>query len=545
MPRRARVEGPCACGGDERDAGRELRPSPLRPEEQRPSVRAATQASADREHCDGRRAGPTCAPGSDAEDSRHELEPGCGPASEPGERGGGLRRDRIGSRRKKPETEHGRCAGKATRVRRNRVDRSLAEVEENDRRRHETADDRHAEHFRDAARHRVAVQTRAQAWDADEDRRRRRRTRAGSPDRGADVGAQASSTSAPSARKCQRSRGLATSQASDASAPGDAGAYHGGLPADRKDVGGDVPSVAELANDPRQSEQPAEPVDAEGEERDVLPGHGEEVRETGGPEVLPYRLRQPLVLPEDDAENERTPQRRPSRVRLRARCGRAGGRRVPATPPRVPIRAPAAAHARPRGCLDARARRARRSRRSSAGRGSATRTTVSRMAPRGGERPTGSTSSTRSRSGFPRNVSRLGRHPDRPRRPRAQVPVTTSTCRPGLADLREEHALAHAHPVAARPSRARAAASNAPSAATRAVPPAAPQRREARLGRAPTEPEPPSVIQFEPARPAHAEPASNAGQWSSTTRLTGSRGRAVARPASGRSREPRRDRRPI
>ena len=86
---------------------------------------------------------------------------------------------------------------------------------------------------------------------------------------------------------------------------GDSGADDGRLPADRENVGSDRAQRRKLPNDLRQSEQPAEAVDAEGEKGDVLPGDGEQMREPGGPKVLPDRLRQPLVLAEDDAQDER------------------------------------------------------------------------------------------------------------------------------------------------------------------------------------------------------------------------------------------------
>jgi len=56
---------------------------------------------------------------------------------------------------------------------------------------------------------------------------------------------------------------------------GDSGADDGRLPADRENVSSDRAERCKLPNDLREAEQPAEPVDAEGEKGDVLPGDGE------------------------------------------------------------------------------------------------------------------------------------------------------------------------------------------------------------------------------------------------------------------------------
>ena len=209
------------------------------------------------------------------------------------------------------------------------------------------------------------------------------------------VGIHARSTSAPTARKCQRSRGRAVSQASDASAPATPARDHRRLPPNREDVRRDHAHVtSSRATRESRSSQPS-PRTRRGEECDVLPGDGEEVVEARGTEVVVHVGRQPLVLAEHDAEDDARGERRSSRASLRARPGRATGRRDR----RSHRGARPAASSTPRarhGCPGARATPVRRSRR--AGRGSTTRTVASKMAPRGGERPTGSTRSTRSRS---------------------------------------------------------------------------------------------------------------------------------------------------
>ena len=88
---------------------------------------------------------------------------------------------------------------------------------------------------------------------------------------------------------------------------GDSRAGDGRLPADGEDVRHDHGDRHELAGDAGQSEQPSEPEHPGGEERDVLPGHGQEVVKAGGAEVVLHICRQPLVLAENDAEDDPPP----------------------------------------------------------------------------------------------------------------------------------------------------------------------------------------------------------------------------------------------
>ena len=224
---------------------------------------------------------------------------------------------------------------------------------------------------------------------------RRLRTRAGSPGSSAEVGAQARRTSAPTARKCQRSRGLATSHASEASPPAIPARMTDGCQPTASTYKPIPTSVTSSRPDARKSEQPPEPVDAQGEKDDVLTRDGEQVMQS--PEAR-----------KSSRTAQAAPRPRRARRRARARAARRRSSRPTASSTRSRMRSPTPgdtaaapdlspvpAHATRRGSPAARARLPRRIRRS-AGRGSGTRTTVSRIVPRGGERPTGSRRSTRS-----------------------------------------------------------------------------------------------------------------------------------------------------
>ena len=267
---------------------------------------------------------------------------------------------------------------------------------------------------------------------------------------------------------------------------------------------------------------------------------GEEVIEARGAEVVSHALGETLVLAEDDAEHERTAHAGRLHALPPARPGR--GCDLPGRGCRPDARSGAKHHhAGRRGSPAAPARRARRSRlRPCAAR--VTRTTVSRIAPRGGERPTGSRSRTRSR------------RCDSPNR-------LTSAC------TRTAHGVVRAGPVTTSSAGADSPISAASAlCAHRLEPKAAPpqagdrengpdrddatasgeesdgRQRDARPATATRRR--PAETTLEAASPAQAEPTSSEGQCCSTTRLTGSRGRAAARSASARFRGPRPGRRP-
>ena len=319
---------------------------------------------------------------------------------------------------------------------------------------------------------------------------------------------------------------------------GDRGAGHRRLPADGKHVGGDHAERRELPERSRESEEPAEQEDARGEERDVLPRDGEQVVETGGAEVVLHVVRQPFVLAEHDAENDAA-----------ADAGRA--------PPDGELDPVAKAIAEARQCpprrptcrqLDAfrttwmpwRASQPRSSNPSSGPRGSSIRTVASRIAPRGGERPTGRMRRTRSCTCARRNVRAIAMTRVDHGEGRAGATVTSSATpaspRSAARTLSRSASIRsdpHASPRAARATptatrRAPLPSISAPTTAANATAPATAIGTEA---------------QIESASPTQAAPTRSAGQWSSTIRLTESRAPAAARSGSGRCREPRRGRR--
>ena len=195
------------------------------------------------------------------------------------------------------------AAGEREDVRRHRVHRRLAEVDEDDRRGREAAGEGDRERLGDGRRKRHAVElrrtrgtaTKIAATAANESWK---------PGSRSDVGIHASSTSAPTARKCQRSRGREASHASDASAPATPARATDGCQPTASTYAAITPSVASSRSARESREEPAEQEDARREERDVLPRDGEQVVETGGAEVVLHVVRQPLVLAEHDTEND-------------------------------------------------------------------------------------------------------------------------------------------------------------------------------------------------------------------------------------------------
>ena len=355
-----------------------------------------------------------------------------------------------------------------------------------------------------------------------------------------DVGIQASRTSAPRARKCQRSRGLATSQASEASAPATAARATEGCQPTASTYAPMPPSVRSSRTTRRsRSSQPRPRKPAamnatfcpETASRWYSPEARKSCRTVSGrpsssPSTTPRTIpRRSPVVPRPTAVSMRSRRRSP----------------IPDTPPRRPIRRQSPP--RMTTWIPCRASQARSSNPpSSEGvRGATTRASVWRIAPRGGERPTGSVRSTRSRMRRPRNV-RTSAGTRTAHVVRRAGPVVTSSVRPELPILASSTLWSsasrrsdpHQSPRADR-TRASAAIRTSPSLA------AIPTRPAMANASSPTCEK---RSQFAQAIPAHADPTSSAGHWSSTALLTGSRDPAAARSASDRCPGRRRDRPP-
>ena len=232
------------------------------------------------------------------------------------------------------------------------------------------------------------------------------------------------------------------------------------------------------------------------------------------------------------------PRRTPSVPRPTARSMRSrSASPTPAIPPRRPIW---------RQLIDSsttwmpwRASHARSSKPSSSGRGSATRTVASMMAPRGGERPTGSTRRTRSLSRSRLNARATASTRIEYGEERAGATVTSSAT-PDSPTL-DARTLRRSASMRSEPHPSPTSASATPTAARRAGPSSTALPTMAASDRTATTASG-NAIQIASPRPTQTDPTSRAGQWSSTTRLTGSRGRAAARFASGRCPGRRRDR---
>ena len=317
---------------------------------------------------------------------------------------------------------------------------------------------------------------------------------------------------------------------------GDSRADDRRLPADREHVRDDRGDRQHLAHVPRQPEQPAEPADPDHDEGDVLPGHGQQVSEPGGPEVCP-RTRSgrpsssPRTTPSTSARRT-PPVPRPTALLDVSRSASPSAR----DPPRRPTWRQSPPR-RTTGSPGGRARHARRSRRPRAARGSATRTTVSRI---GAARrraadgkheqhalADGPTAESAISAGTrtAHDVTRAGPVDDEPRGARTRRPRLRARSR-------------RARPGAALPTTARRPP--APLRVRRRDPGRRARDADDREERDRAERDQPGR---DPVRDARArrtrQPTSSAGQWSSTTRLTGSPGRAAARSASARCPGPR------
>ena len=263
------------------------------------------------------------APGKSGDDTRDELEPGGRPACERRKARRGRRRDGVDDRGQQPEAR-GRAARRRTRRRsRHRVDRRLPEVEEDDRRRREAAGERDRQRVRHAARERIARRAAARTRGTATKIAATAANESWKPGSSSDVGIHAMSTSAPTARKCQRSRRTRGEPGERRESSGDGRPRDRRLPADGEHVGGDHDERRRARAAPCGSrKQPTEPIDPGGEERDVLARDGEQVIETGGAEVVLHVGRQALVLAEHDAEDDAAANAVAFHVEPHARRGR-------------------------------------------------------------------------------------------------------------------------------------------------------------------------------------------------------------------------------
>ena len=407
------------------------------------------------------------------DDPSDELQPRCRPTRERREPGGGRGRDRVDDRGQEPEPEHERSGREREDVRRHRVDRRLAEVDEDDRRGREATGEGDGKRLRERRRKRQAVELAPDARNGDEDRGdgRERQLEAGLEERRRHPRHQHQRADGEEVPAVARARGEPRERGESS---GDGGADDRRLPADGEHVRGDHAERRELPQRSRESEEPAEQEDARGEERDVLPRDGEQVVETGGAEVVLHVVRQPLVLAEHDAENDAA-----------ADAGRAApdGELDPVAKAIADAGNPAASADLPparrlQDDVDALAREPaalveavlRAARLLDRGR------VASRIAPRGGERPTGSTRSTRS---LYLRATERARHRDDARRPRRRA---RRGDRDELGDARfaevgREDALAERiHPQ--RSPRQPESASATPTATRRAPPPSISARHD-------------------------------------------------------------------
>ncbi len=291
------------------------------------------------------------------------------------------------------------------------------------------------------------------------------------------------------------------------------------LPADREDVPRDRGDRHRLGGEPRDPEEPGQPEHAQRQEGDVLAGHGQEVVEAGGLEVVAQVVRQPLVLAQDDPGEHGVPLAfEPGRDRacdVRAQAIReAADAAAPADdPPVAPVQDDVDAAARePATLVEAVLRTSRRR----DGRPELQHGSLGRRAAERQFEQHALAESTLV------EAPHLGREPQRERRS-AHRSGDDGSDRRGAADLRVEHARVegvepHAPPPPAG-ERERQRAGGQPSARNR-------RGAGRRPRRARSHPDAGARIAFASASPTHAASTSSVGQVRSI--------RETPRPAAAR-----------
>ena len=475
---------------------------------------------------------PTCGEREPADHPRAGGDVGRQPAVQPAERERSSGQHGLDQRADECDPEQRPDRERDERVGQQRVDGNAAELQPEDRRGRGAAGGRDGERLAEPVGERVALERTPEPGQQQEDRadRGERELEAGLE--------QARRRPREQHRSSEREEVPAVPRAGQqpgerGEAAGDAGADDRGLPADREHVAGDRRDRDHLGGEAWDAEQPRQPEDAERQEGDVLARDGEQVVEPGRLEVVAQLVGQPLVLAEHDPgqhsvalplerRGDRARDMRPEAIRQTHRCRR-GGRRSANR-----------ARAGRRGRRGGRASRARRSRPP----GRAARTRLPRSsstAPWGGERPSGNSSSTRSRS------ERSSKRRTSAGRRSAKVdlrtgPVTTAVTaaeRPtsGRSTLRSKassRTLPHHQPASRAPARTPAG-----EHAGRL-----PRRSRTRASTAAATAG--ARIAFASARPTHAPSTRSVGQ---PRAIRATPRPAAARCARGRSQGSRRDRR--
>ena len=281
------------------------------------------------------------------DESRRERDPCRRPAGEPRERGGRRRQDRRDEGREEPEAEERSHRRLCERVREDGPERDAPEVQPEDRARHRPAGDRDRD--RPAQQPWQLERERQESEPAIEPRHPAKiattaANESWKPGSNTVAGFHASRTSAPSARKCHRSRGLDAEPRERSEPSRDGGPHDRRLPADGERVRGDRdkhPDVCQRARDP---ERPRQPEHAPRDERDVLATDGEQVVETRRLEVRLQRrsrARRRRRARRPSSSASRSPVAPLASADATCRCSRS------ATPP-IPPRRPTSRGFRPR-----------------------------------------------------------------------------------------------------------------------------------------------------------------------------------------------------
>ena len=266
--------------------------------------------------------------------SSRKCDPGGCDTRDPGE-GDGCRRDHVDEhRRAEAGSQEHRHRRFGEGVGRHRPERDHAELQPEDRRRHDPARRRDPDHLEDAPRHRISLMRPTESRQREEDRsdRGEGELKAGLEQGSRRPGEQHDRPRGhrvPAlARPGQQPRGRCQ-------ATGHRSTDDRRLPTDGESVGEDRDDRERVTCCPPQSGHVCEPEDTETDQHDVLARHREEVVEAGGLECVPQTGIDALVGSEHDPDDERSPLARGPTPRASAIAVRSRSP-TPPIPPRRP-----------------------------------------------------------------------------------------------------------------------------------------------------------------------------------------------------------------
>ena len=241
-----------------------------------------------------------------ANETGAEREVGSQPAVQPPKGQRRRREDRVEQGCREREPEKWRYGRLSECVSKHRIHRNRAELQPEDRRRHDAAGSGHGEHCGKTAWQRVALQSALDPRNADENRRdsRERQLEARlqeSVRRGRHQHRSTDEQCIPPVGRPRRE------PCQGCERPRHARSDDGRLPPHRGDVGEHRQQRGDLAGPAGNAKPPGKQEGARDHVRDVLAGNRQEVVEAGGAEVVAELLVEPLVLSEHDTGDDSAP----------------------------------------------------------------------------------------------------------------------------------------------------------------------------------------------------------------------------------------------